>query len=88
MSEKSGSSNDNGRSNEGKCSAIRFTKDTTGVDNTLKQRIRVDVIYTVFVADTSVEVSIVTETTSRFMSFLVEKSDQILSGANVSLLLF
>ena len=48
---KVGLSNDNGHSNEGKCSAIRFTKNAPGGDNTLKQRILVDVIYTDFVVE-------------------------------------
>ena len=56
----------------------------TGVDNTLKQRVRVDGTYTDFVIDTGAEVSIVTEATSRILSFELEKSDLVLSGADGS----
>ena len=56
----------------------------TGVDNTLKQRVRVDGTYTDFVIDTGAEVSIVTEATSRILSLELEKSDLVLSGADGS----
>ena len=62
-SNQSGSNSDNGHSNEGKTSGVRFTQNTTGMDNTLKQRVRVDRTYT----DTGAEVSIVTEATSRIL---------------------
>ena len=41
-SKQGGCSSDNGHSKEGKSSAVRFTQDITGIDNTLKRRVRVD----------------------------------------------
>ena len=55
-STQSGSSSDNGHSNEGKFSAVRFAQDMTGTDSTLKQRVRVDGTYIDFVVDSGAEV--------------------------------
>ena len=79
-SKPSGSSGDKGHSNEGKPSAVRFTQDTTGIDNTLKQRVRVNGTYTAFVIDTGAQVSMVTEATIRIQSLTLEKGDRVLSG--------
>ena len=83
-SNQSGYSSDNSHSNEGKPSAVRFTQYTTGIDNALKQRVRVNGTYTYFAVDTGAEVSIITEATSRILSLALEKSDRILSGADGS----
>ena len=71
-------------SNEGKFSALRFTQNMTGIDNTLKQRFRVDETYTYSVIDTGAEDSTVTEATSRILSLTLKQSDQVLSGAKGS----
>ena len=56
----------------------------TGIDNTLKRRVRVDGTYTDFVLDTGAEVSTVTEATSRILSLTLANSDRVLSGADGS----
>ena len=74
--------------NKEKLNAVRFNNihvsRAYNIGNALKQRIRVNGTYVDFVIDTGAEVSIVTEATSRILSFALEKSDRVLSGADDS----